>query len=116
MNQIDNRFKISFLTSDPAQDKRSYSGSLYFMGRALEQHCGDVTYFEKISSLERRLLGRIVRDAAKHHFKRKIAYKRLLFVAKKQSKIATQLLAKQAFDVIIAPDAVPEIAFLQTNI
>lgn len=115
MNETNNRFKIAFLTSEHAHDKRSYSGSLYYMGKALEQHCGEVTYIEVIS-WERRFLGRIMREAAKRQFKWQIAYKRLLFVAKKDAKIAAQRLAGQHFDVIVAPDCVPEIAFLQTDI
>src|SRR5437899_960793 len=115
MNKADNRFKIAFLTSEPAHDKQKHSGSLYYMGKALEQHCGEVTYLHVIS-WERRFLGRIMREAAKCHLKWHIAYKRLLFVAKKDAKIAAQRLAGQHFDVIVAPDCAPQIAFLQTNI
>lgn len=116
MSKSDGRFTIAFLTSEPAHDKHSHSGSLYYMGRALEKHCGEVTYLEHVMSWERRCLGRIMREAAKRHFKWKIAYKRLLFVAKKDAKIAAQRLAGRRFDVIVAPDCVPEVAFLQTDI
>jgi len=58
----------------------------------------------------------IMRAAAKRHFKWHIAYKRLLFVAKKQAKIAAQRLAGRSFDVIVTLDCVPEVAFLQTDI
>jgi len=116
MNKTDKCPKIAFLTSDPEHDRRSFSGSQYYMGKALEQHCGEVTYLEYVISWERRVLGRIMREATKHHFKWRIAYKRLLFVAKKQAEIAAQRLAGQQFDVIVALDCVPEIAFLQTDI
>ena len=86
------------------------------MGKALEKHCGEVIYLEHVMSWERRWLGRIMRETAKRHFKWQIAYKRLLFVAKKDAKIAAQRLAGQRFDVIVAPDCVPEVAFLQTDI
>ncbi len=116
-NKTDNRLKIAFLTSEPAQNQHSYSGSLYYMGKALEQHCGEVTYLEHIISWEKRFLGRIMREAAKCHLiKWQIAYKRLLFVANKQARIAAQRLAGRHFDVIVAPDCVPEIAFLRTDI
>lgn len=115
MNKANNRFKIAFLTSEPAHNKQKHSGSLYYMGKALEQHCGEVTYLCVISK-ERRYLGRLMCEAAKHHFKWQIAYKRLRFVAKKDTKIAVQRLAGQHFDVIVAPDCAPEIAYLQTDI
>src|SRR5258708_7709221 len=116
MNKTENRPTIAFLTSEPANNKRSYSGSLYYMGKALEQYCGEVTYLEHELSLERRYLYFILHMAEKCHLKWRIAYKRLLFVAKKDAKIASQLLTGQRFDVIIAPDCAPEIAFLQTDI
>jgi glycosyltransferase involved in cell wall biosynthesis len=116
MNETDNRLRIAFLTSEPAHDKHSHSGSLYYIGKALEQHCGEVTYVHVIS-WERRYLGRIMREAAKRHLvKWQIAYKRLLIVAKKEAKIAAQRLAGQRFDVIVAPDCAPQIAFLRTDI
>ena len=117
MNKTDNPLRIAFLTSEHAHDKRSYTGSLYYMGKALERHCGEITYLERILSWESRVLGRIMREAEKHHLNKwQIAYKRLLFVAKKQAKIAAQRLAVRDFDVIVAPDCVSEIAFLQTDI
>lgn len=116
MHKTDNCPQIAYLTSDPAHNRRSFSGSTYYMGKALERHCGEVTYIEYIMSWERRVLGRIVREASKCHFKWHIAYKRLPMVAKKQAKIAAQRLAGRRFDVIVALDCVPEIAFLQTDI
>lgn len=116
MNKADRRFKIAFLTSEPSHDKYGHSGSLYYMGKALEQHCGEVIYLEPVISRERRVLGRIMREAARHHLKWQVAYKRLPYVAKKDAKMAAQRLVGQQFDVIIAPDCVPAIAFLQTDI
>jgi glycosyltransferase involved in cell wall biosynthesis len=115
MNKTDNDIKIAYLTSDPAHDRRSFSGSAYFMGKALEKHCGAVTYLEPANSFARRFMYIITREAAKHHFKWHIAYRRLLFVAKNQAKIVGQRLAGQRFDVIVALDCVPEIAFLQID-
>jgi glycosyltransferase involved in cell wall biosynthesis len=86
------------------------------MGKALEKHCGEVTYLEHINSRERIYMYLIMREAAKRHLKWQIDYMRLLFVAKKQAKIAIQRLAGQRFDVIVAPDCVPVIAFLKTDI
>lgn len=112
----EHRFEIAFLTAEPAFDKRSYSGSLYYMGKALEQHCGNVTYIDPIISIEKRYIGRLMHEAASIFLHRNIAHDRLLFVAKKHARIATQRLAGKHFDVIVAPNCMPEIAFLQTPI
>lgn len=110
------RLKIAYLTSEPPKDKRSYSGSLYYMGEALEKHCGDVCYFDRILSFEKRYIARLMHESSKRFLKKNVAYDRLLFVAKKQAKIAAQRLAGQSFDVIIAPNGTPEVAFLKTEI
>ncbi len=112
----EHRLNIAFLTKDPAQDKRHYSGSLYYMGQALERYCGNVTYLERVISWEKRYLGRVLREASQHTLHRQLIPDRLLFIAKKQASIAARRLAGRAFDIIIAPDCVPEAAFLQTDI
>lgn len=110
------RLNIAFLTSEPAQDKRSYSGSLYYMGRALEQYCGTVTYLDRVLSWEKRYVGRLLHETARRVLRKNVAYDRLLFVARKQSAIAARRLQGQRFDAIVAPNCVPEIAFLRTSI
>ncbi len=112
----DNRFKIAYLTSEHAHDKNSFSGTSYYMGQALEQHCGEITYFERVLSWEKRYIGRLMHEATKHILKRELPERRLLFIAKQQAKVAVQRIAKQQFDVIVAPDCAPDIAFLQTDI
>ena len=106
--------KIAYLTSEDPKDKRSYSGSLYYMAQALEKHCGDVHYLDPVISFEKRYIGRLIHEASKRLLKKNVAYDRLIFVAKKNAKIVTQRLAGQSFDVIIAPNCTPEVAFLET--
>ncbi|HET9920314.1 MAG TPA: hypothetical protein VFQ30_10770, partial [Ktedonobacteraceae bacterium] len=115
-NTADHHFKIAFLTSESARDAHGHSGSLYYMGKALEQFCGEVTYIEHVVSWQRRIVGRIMREAARRGIKWHIAYKRLPLVARAQARLAAQHIARQHFDLIVAPDCVSEIAFLQTNI
>ena len=116
MSKTDNRLKIAYLTTEPAHNKRSFSGCLYYMGKALEQHCGEVTYIDYVISRENKLAYLIFYEGLRRHFKLQVAYKRLLYVAKKDAKIAAQRLAGQRFDVIVAPDCAPVIAFLKTDI
>lgn len=116
MKNTDKGLKIAFLTVEDAYDKRSYSGSLYYMGQALEQHCGEVTYLERVLSWEKRYVGRLAHEVTKHILKRRIIERRLLFIARQQARVAARRIAGQRFDVIVAPDCGPDIAFLQTEI
>lgn len=40
----DRRLRIAYLTQDDPHDKRAWSCSLYYMGNALAQYCGDISY------------------------------------------------------------------------
>jgi glycosyltransferase involved in cell wall biosynthesis len=115
MSKTGDLLKIAFLTSEPSHNKHSHSGSLYYMGKALEKHCGEVTYLDYVTSRENQYGYLTMRIVTKCHFKWQIAYMHLIYVAKKNAKIASQRLAGRHFDVIVAPDCAPEIAFLQTN-
>src|SRR2546430_5445094 len=87
MHKTDNRLKIAYLTNEHAHDKRSLSSALYYMERALERHCGEVIYLERVLSWKKRYVARLMQEATKHILKRRIVERRLLFVAKKQAKV-----------------------------
>lgn len=116
MDDQEKRLKIAYLTSENPKDKRSWSGITYYMAQALEKHCGDVDYLEPIISFEKRYVGRLIHEISKRLLRRNVAYDRLLFVAKKHARLAAQRLAGRSFDLIVAPIAAPEVAFLETDI
>src|SRR6266566_6755100 len=110
------RLKIVFLAAEQPKDKRSLSASLYYMGQALEKHCGEVYYCDPIISLEKRYIGSLIQEVSKRIFKKKVARDRLLLVAKKHGKIAAQRLDGRSFDAIIAIGNPQDVAFLETDI
>ena len=38
------RKRIAFLTLSDPKDRGSWSGTIYYMARALEKHCGEIIY------------------------------------------------------------------------
>ena len=112
MNDKSKRLKIAYLTVEDPRNKRSWSGSTYYMAQALQKHCGDVHYLGPIRVIENRI-GSALNKSIRFLFKKQIAYDRLFFVAKKHAKVAVQRLAEQPFDVIFAPLGTPEVAFLE---
>jgi glycosyltransferase involved in cell wall biosynthesis len=111
---MNNRLKIAFLSRESARDKRSYSGSLYYMGKALEQFC-DVTYISRIISWEN-YAARLMHEVSKGILRKQLAHDRLLFVARKNAQLVAHRLADQHFDIVITPEGGPLIAFLDTTI
>jgi len=116
MDDIKKSLKIAFLTSLDPQDKRSWSGSLYYMTRALQKHCGDVFYVGPMNAPIEILIGKIMHRSTRLFFRKNFMYFHSALVAKRYAKIAAQRLARQSFDVIVTPAAATEIAFLKTDV
>jgi len=116
VNQEKQSLKIAFLAAEHPKDKRTLSTSLYYMGQALEKHCGDVYYFDPINSFEKRYLSRLIYEVSRRLFKKNVARDRLLFVAKKHGKLATQTLDGRSLDAIIAVGNPQDVAFLAADI
>src|SRR6266581_626613 len=116
VNQEKQSLKIAFLAAENPKDKRTLSTSLYYMGQALEKHCGDVYYCDPITSFEDRYLSRLIYEVSRRLFKKNVARARLLFVAKKHGKLAAQRLDGRSFDAIVAIGNPQDVAFLATDI
>ncbi len=116
MDDSKKSLKIAFLTSLDPQDKRSWSGSLYYMTRALQKHCGDVFYVGPMNAPIEILIGKIMHRSTRLFFRKNFMYFHSALVAKRYAKIAAQRLARQSFDVIVTPAAATEIAFLKTDV
>ncbi len=110
MNQ---RLNIALVTAADPKDRRSWSGSIFFMGQALQRHVGAVDYlgpmlipFQRLKTKwahwTHRLLGR-------RYYPTRTPGAAAFYARKIQ-----QQLAKNHHDLIIAPAASVEIACLQT--
>src|SRR5260370_1532698 len=116
MDDIKKSLKIAFLTSLEPQGKRSWSGSLYYMTRALQKHCGDVFYVGPMNAPIEILIGKIMHRSTRLFFRKNFMYFHSALVAKRYAKIAAQRLARQSFDGIVTPAAATEIAFLKADL
>ncbi len=108
--------RIAYLTSLDPLDKRSWSSGLYHIGRALEQHCGGVTYLGPLRPYKPTLLRRVLTRISLTLFRKNTPYFTSLAAARHYSREATQKLAGQAFDVIVAGICGAAIAYLETDI
>jgi len=110
-----NRLKIAFLTATDARDKKSRSGSLYYMAHALQKYCGDVYYLGPLSTKIEKL-NRRFNDLSLKLFKKNYAYEHSLLLSKSYARIIKDKLKDQSFDLIFAPVASTELACLNTGI
>lgn len=114
--QDNSRLRIAYLTQLDPLDKRSWSGGLYSMGKALQQHCGDVTFLGPLDFPALSLLSKIRAKLSLVLFKKRCAHSVSLAVAMHWGREVTQKLAGNKFDVIVAAGGGVEIAYLETSV
>lgn len=117
MNDETKPIKIAFLTAFDLDDIAawSWSGIFSYMAQALQEHCGEVTFIGPIHCWEQSLAKGIAKGT-RVVLKKNFTAHHCFLVARKYGQVAARRLAEQAFDVIVAPAAEPEIAFLTTDI
>lgn len=107
--------KIAFLTSFDPRDRRSWSGTVYYLAQALQEHCGEITFLGPMNVWEKKL-GKFVNKLSLFFLKKKFEYNSSFLLAKKYAKVAKRRLTGQSYDVIITVAGSPEVAFLKTDI
>ncbi len=112
---------------DP-QDKRAWSGTLFYTAQALQKYCGDVIHIgapvhgnsSNKQAFYKKLRFLLKKYAPYNPFfsigRKYFVCDYRIYTAKKYAKLANAELAKQPFDVLVAPASTSEIAFIQTDI
>jgi glycosyltransferase involved in cell wall biosynthesis len=107
--------RIAFLTSGDARDRRFWSGTPHFMARALERNVGEVIFLGP-ANLRRKIAGRAANWAARRMLGKKYDHTHAAWMAKGFARFFLRKLSRLDLDVILAPAASTEIAFLKTEI
>jgi Glycosyltransferase len=110
------RFKIALLTTNNPLSRSALTGTTYCIYQALQEHCGDVNALGPIQSYRKQILGRSLDKAAQLSTGKRIAYQHLHFVLKREARMIEQKLQQQAYDLIVAVEATPELALIRTTI
>ncbi len=110
------RLNIALLTAQDASDRRSWSGTYYYIAEALQKHCGDVSFIGPIDAFREMLPGRLTHTGAQLLLRKNFAFRHTYAVSKHYAKVATKRLATHSFDVIIALSGATEMAFLETDV
>ena len=109
------QLKIALISAADPKDRRTWSGSTFFIGSALERHVGPVDYIGPISIPGQDFKVKLARLT--HRISGKKTYPfRTLSAAKHFAKEISRRLSGQPFDLIFAPAASVEIAYLETDI
>lgn len=109
------RPRIGFLTAEDARTRTAWSGIPYYMARALEEHCGQVRYLGPIFSPVE-FLARVRSKASKVVRGRGVPYHHSTRVAKSHARAFRRRLRRERVDVIFAPAASTQLAYLETDV
>jgi glycosyltransferase involved in cell wall biosynthesis len=108
---------IAFVTQFNPQAIRTWSwaGTFAHMARALQQYNGEVSWISPAPCKEQ-VIARCIHRGARLLLHRRYAYHNCLLVAKRHARMIAAQLHEHPFDLIVAPVAATEIAFLETDI
>ena len=112
---MDKPLKIAFLTATDARDKRSRSGTIYYMAKAIQEHCGDVYYLGPLNS-QMDKVARWFNNLTLKIFNKNYAYEHSILLSFSYARIIKEKLKEKQYDIIFAPVASTELALLSAEI
>jgi glycosyltransferase involved in cell wall biosynthesis len=105
--------KIAVITSSGGIDRKTWSGTAYYMSRALEDHFGEVVHIEPpLSAME--VLGRFRDRVGRKILGRGRPHHHMISLAKKWGAALRERIPSDT-DVVFAPAASTQIAFLDVD-
>jgi len=111
------RLEIAFLSVNDPLDKRSWSGTTYYIGQTLQRNVGNVHYLGPVHFP--RYIDKILRGVAKFNrllFKKEYATKYSLLLSWYASRTLKKRMAGRRYDVIVAPAAATELSYFSTHL
>ncbi len=110
------KLKIAYLSASDPRDKKVWSGTHFSIYNTLNKYSGEVIplgpYEPKLASL----IGKILTGISQLILKKRYNYRHSHLLAKAYAKYFNKKLKGQNFDVIIAPAAVCELAYIKTSL
>ncbi|HMR91320.1 MAG TPA: glycosyltransferase family 4 protein [Chitinophagaceae bacterium] len=113
----DRRLRIAYLTMNDPADKRSWSGTIYYIAKALQDHVGDVHFLGPVKQpwLLRKILNVLVRLCALFGKKKYLA-RHSIILGRYASARLKRRMRKEGYDCMVAPSASAELCFFKTSI
>ena len=106
---------IAVVSAADPQDRRTWSGSTFFMGSALQRHLGRVDYIGPMSIPGQKIKEKLARWFQRISGTRTYPFRTLAAAKYFAGQVASRL-SGRSYDLIFAPAASVEIACLETNI
>ena len=112
----DKPLKIAYLSSNDPTDKKVWSGTHYSIYTSLKKLPADVTILGPYEPKIAAFIGKIITGLSQLVFKKRYNYRHSKLLAKAYGKYFNQKLSAGSYDIIIAPAATCELAYVKTTI
>lgn len=113
---FDKPLKIAYLSSNDPTDKKVWSGTHYSIYTCLQNLPAQVTILGPYEPKLETFIGKIITGLSQLLFKKRYNYRHSYLLAKAYGKYFNKKLSTESYDVIIAPAATCELAYVKTNI
>ncbi|MGI8952106.1 MAG: glycosyltransferase family 4 protein [Chitinophagaceae bacterium] len=111
------RLRIAYLTVNDPLDKRSWSGTTYYIAKTLQKNVGDVDFLGPVKLPKS--IDKILRAIAKFTrvvFKKEYITKYSLLLSWYSSRILKKKMEGHKYDCICAPAASTELSYIKTDV
>lgn len=111
------RIRIAYLSVNDPLDKRSWSGTTYYIGNTLKRNVGDVDFLGPIAVSP--FMNKVLRAIAKTYrilFKKEYDTKYSLLLSRYFARKLEQKLKGKQYDCIVSPASSTELSYLKTNL
>jgi glycosyltransferase involved in cell wall biosynthesis len=110
------KIKIVYLSSNDPTDKKVWSGTHYSIYSTLQKHVGDVVPLGPYEPKVAVFIGKVLTGLSQLLFKKRYNYRHSHLLAKAYGNYFNKKINAQKFDLIIAPAASCELAYINTSV
>ena len=111
----DKPLKIAYLSNNDPTDKKVWSGTHYSIYSCLKKLPAEVTILGPYEPKIETFIGKIMTGLSQLIFKKRYNYRHSNLLAKAYGRFFNQKLSSGNYDIIIAPSATCELAYIQTK-
>src|SRR2546425_278032 len=97
------RIKIAYVTTTDPADRRTWSGTNFFLWQALQRNIGDVEVLGPVHPFFLIFFLRLINFLSLLFFKRRIDWRSSRTLSKKYGKIIQKKISKKKYDLVVIP-------------
>jgi len=116
MNNTSSRLKIAYLTLTDPNDRHSWSGTHYYMQKALQKSLGDVDLLGPIKPFPEFIIGQLITGISQKLLGKRYNYRHSKMLAKGYARIANKKINAKKYDLIVVPATSAFIPYLKTSL